>query len=157
MTDLNKDNIKQHLVDDFSSIARREDTSCCLDTACCESEDEKVKEFAQKVGYSREELDADFNEANLGLSCGNPQAITNLQRGETVIDLGCGAGFDVFLASKEVGEAGEVIGIDMTPEMINKARNIARKKTLKTSNSDLVKLKIFLQLIKRRMLSSPTV
>ena len=128
MPDENKDEIKQHLVDNYSSIAQEEEATCCPDTDCCETADKNIKEFAQKAGYSRKELEADFNEANLGLSCGNPQAIANLKKGETVIDLGCGAGFDVFLAAREVGKEGKVIGIDMTPEMINKARNIAKNK-----------------------------
>ncbi len=78
-------------------------------------------------GYSKEELASVPEGADLGLGCGNPQAIAALQGGETVLDLGSGAGFDCFLASKRVGPTGRVIGVDMTPEMVAKARENARK------------------------------
>jgi len=79
------------------------------------------------MGYSAEELASVPEGANLGLGCGNPQAIAALRAGETVLDLGSGAGFDCFLAAKRVGDAGRVIGVDMTPEMVTKARGNARK------------------------------
>jgi SAM-dependent methyltransferase len=79
------------------------------------------------MGYSGDELASVPEGANLGLGCGNPQAIAALQPGETVLDLGSGGGFDCFLASKQVGEAGRVIGVDMTAEMIGKARDNARR------------------------------
>ena len=79
------------------------------------------------MGYSQEELDAAPEGADLGLGCGNPQAIAALNPGNTVLDLGSGAGFDCFLAAKRVGKTGKVIGVDMTPEMIAKARENARK------------------------------
>lgn len=79
------------------------------------------------MGYSNEELTSVPEGADLGLGCGNPQAIAALRPGETVLDLGSGAGFDCFLAAKRVGTAGRVIGVDMTPEMITKARGNARK------------------------------
>lgn len=82
-----------------------------------------------RLGYSKEELAAVPAGANLGLGCGNPQAIAALRPGETVVDLGCGGGFDCFLAARRVGEKGRAIGVDMTPEMIHKAReNAARGK-----------------------------
>jgi len=74
------------------------------------------------VGYSAEEVGAIPQGSDLGLGCGNPQAIASLKPGETVLDLGCGGGFDCFLAARQVGETGKVIGVDMTPDMINKAR-----------------------------------
>jgi SAM-dependent methyltransferase len=80
-----------------------------------------------KLGYSEEELAAVPEGANLGLGCGNPQAIAALKPGEVVIDLGAGAGFDCFLAARAVGPAGRVIGVDMTPEMVSRARENARK------------------------------
>ena len=83
--------------------------------------------FAQSVGYSKKELKSAPKEANLGLSCGNPTGFANLKKGETVLDLGSGAGIDCFIAAKKVGANGNVIVIDMTPEMIAKARNNARK------------------------------
>ncbi len=79
------------------------------------------------MGYSPEELAAAPEGADLGLGCGNPQAIAALRSGETVLDLGSGGGFDCFLAAKRVGKAGKVIGVDMTPEMVSKARGNARK------------------------------
>jgi len=79
------------------------------------------------MGYSQEELTSAPEGADLGLGCGNPQAIAALRAGETVLDLGSGAGFDCFLAAKRVGQAGRVIGVDMTPEMVTKARGNAKK------------------------------
>jgi arsenite methyltransferase len=79
------------------------------------------------MGYSDEELTSVPEGANLGLGCGNPQATAALRPGETVLDLGSGAGFDCFLAAKRVGATGRVIGVDMTPEMVSKARGNARK------------------------------
>jgi len=79
------------------------------------------------MGYSAEELAAAPEGADLGLGCGNPQAIAALRSGETVLDLGSGGGFDCFLAARRVGKSGRVIGVDMTPEMITKARGNARK------------------------------
>jgi arsenite methyltransferase len=79
------------------------------------------------MGYSAEELAAAPEGADLGLGCGNPQAIAALRPGDTVLDLGSGGGFDCFLAAKRVGRTGKVIGVDMTPEMITKARGNARK------------------------------
>jgi arsenite methyltransferase len=79
------------------------------------------------MGYSAEELAAAPEGADLGLGCGNPQAIAALRSGDTVLDLGSGGGFDCFLAAKRVGRSGQVIGVDMTPEMVIKARGNARK------------------------------
>jgi len=84
-------------------------------------------EFAKSIGYSEEELRAIPDEANLALSCGNPTALANLKEGEVVLDLGCGAGFDCFLVASKVGPKGKVIGVDMTSEMLEKARDNARK------------------------------
>lgn len=86
-----------------------------------------VNAFAKSIGYSAEELNAIPEEANLGLSCGNPTAIASLKAGEVVLDLGSGAGFDCFLAATKVGREGKVIGVDMTPEMISKARDNAKR------------------------------
>ncbi len=84
-----------------------------------------VRSVAEAFGYSREELSAIPAEANMGLSCGNPTAMASLKPGETVVDLGSGGGLDVFLASKSVGPSGRAIGIDMTPEMIERAKRAA--------------------------------
>jgi SAM-dependent methyltransferase len=89
-----------------------------------------VHAVAQAFGYSAEELAALPAEANLGLSCGNPTAFASLRAGETVLDLGCGGGLDVFLAAARVGPTGKAIGLDMTPEMIDRARGSAGKQGL---------------------------
>lgn len=89
-----------------------------------------TRQFARSIGYSDEELKAIPNEANLALSCGNPTALADLKKGETVLDLGAGAGFDCFLAAEKVGKSGRVIGVDMTPQMIEKARNNAKKNNI---------------------------
>lgn len=86
-----------------------------------------VKAVAEAFGYSPEELSSIPAEANMGLSCGNPTAFASLREGETVVDLGCGGGLDVFLAAKKVGPTGKAIGIDMTPEMLGLARRNAEK------------------------------
>lgn len=86
-----------------------------------------MEEFGKLIGYTDEELDAVPEGANLGLGCGNPVALASLREGEVVLDLGSGAGFDCFLAARRVGRNGKVVGVDMTPEMIEKARENARK------------------------------
>ncbi len=104
-------------------------TACCSgsdQTSCCGPQ----KDFdlrSLKLGYSDEDIKQVPESSNLGLGCGNPQAIANLKKGETVIDLGSGGGFDVFLAARQVGKNGKAIGVDMTPAMITKARNNAEK------------------------------
>jgi SAM-dependent methyltransferase len=96
------------------------ESSCCGDST-------KVEKISEGIGYSDAEMSAVPDGANLGLGCGNPTALASLRQGETVLDLGSGAGFDCFLAAKKVGKAGAVIGVDMTPEMIDKARANAQK------------------------------
>ena len=97
-------------------------TSCCGDTAPGAPTDK-----SRRMGYTELELAAVPEGANLGLGCGNPQAVAALKRGEIVVDLGSGAGFDCFLAAQQVGAAGHVIGVDMTHEMLKKARDNAAK------------------------------
>ena len=101
--------------------------SCCAPAASCCSPTADPHSKSREMGYSDAELSAVPDGANLGLGCGNPQAIAALKPGETVIDLGSGAGFDCFLAAGQVGETGRVIGIDMTHEMLKKARENAAK------------------------------
>src|ERR1700741_3175521 len=91
------------------------------------SKDAGVKAVAEAFGYSPEELASIPAEANMGLSCGNPTATARLRPGEVVVDLGCGGGLDVLLAAPKVGPAGKAIGIDMTPEMIDRARRNAAR------------------------------
>lgn len=92
---------------------------------CCEAP--SAGRMSSHLGYSMDEIGEVPDGANMGLGCGNPQAIAALQTGETVLDLGSGGGFDVFLAARKVGREGFVIGVDMTPEMIAKARNHAEQ------------------------------
>ena len=102
--------------------------TCCNASAspCC-SGSASAQSISRAVGYSEEELGSVPDGANLGLGCGNPVALASLKKGETVLDLGSGAGFDCFLVANKVGKKGKVIGVDMTPEMLEKARENARK------------------------------
>ncbi len=93
-------------------------------SCCCGSNNTGVSE---KVGYTKEDLSSIPDEANMGLGCGNPVALASLKEGEVVVDLGCGGGIDVFLSARRVGDRGRVIGIDMTENMLNKARANAQK------------------------------
>jgi ubiquinone/menaquinone biosynthesis C-methylase UbiE len=101
--------------------------ACCLPKAACCGREMALENISEGIGYSPEDLQAVPDGANLGLGCGNPVALASLRAGETVVDLGAGAGFDCFLAAKQVGATGHVIGVDMTPEMLDKARANARK------------------------------
>jgi SAM-dependent methyltransferase len=108
---------------------RGERTGCCNSGSCCGPSTLGVDELAGQIGYSADELAALPEGANMGLSCGNPAAIAALRPGETVVDLGSGGGFDVFLAGPKVGPVGRAIGVDMTAEMVARARaNIAHYK-----------------------------
>ncbi len=121
------DEIRQQVRFAYAAVAQT-GSSCCATTSCCTPSDESVAELLSRgIGYSDEELAAAPEGANLGLGCGNPQAIAALKPGETVLDLGSGAGFDCFLAARQVTCSGSVIGVDMTPDMVSKARaNAAR-------------------------------
>lgn len=115
----------------YSAIASQTGTETTASSACCSPSassgccDHDAQ--ARTLGYSSEDLAAIPAGANLGLGCGNPVALASLQPGQTVLDLGAGAGFDAFLAARAVGPTGRVIGVDMTPEMVTKARANARK------------------------------
>jgi SAM-dependent methyltransferase len=100
----------------------RERSSCCAPSGA-----DLTRAASRAIGYTDEELNSVPEGANLGLGCGNPVALASLAPGETVLDLGSGAGFDCFLAANRIGSGGRVIGVDMTPEMIEQARENARK------------------------------
>jgi arsenite methyltransferase len=102
-------------------------TSCCAPNSGAQS----LLETGRRLGYSEEELKIGLGEANLGLGCGNPHAIADLREGEAVLDLGSGAGFDAFLSCMKVGPTGLVIGVDMTEEMVAKAKENAERLGLK--------------------------
>ena len=118
--------IKKSVREGYAKIAQQESSCCNTDNSCCGSTD-SARNISQSIGYSEEEMNAVPEGANLGLGCGNPIALASLKEGETVLDLGSGAGFDCFLAANIVGKTGRVIGVDMTPEMIAKARENAEK------------------------------
>jgi len=118
--------IKKVVRKGYAEIAKKESSCCAPADTCCGSAD-LAQSISKTIGYSDEELTSVPEGANLGLGCGNPVALASLVEGETVLDLGSGAGFDCFLAASKVGGRGKVIGVDMTPEMIDKARENARK------------------------------
>ena len=112
--------VKKH----YAKVAKQDDSGCC--TTQCGCKDATSEEISAAIGYSQEEMNL-VPEANLGLGCGNPIALGEFHDGETVVDLGSGAGFDCFLAARKVGQSGHVIGVDMTDEMLEKARENAEK------------------------------
>ena len=122
MTNHNEDQVRTTVREHYANVARTEASSCCAPSCCAPTKDASLK-----LGYTAEELAAVPEGADMGLGCGNPQAIAALKPGETVLDLGSGGGFDCFLAARQVGPKGRVIGVDMTPEMIAKARDNARR------------------------------
>lgn len=114
--------IKRVVKDRYAQIANKDQESCCPSCGC------GVSPFvqAEATGYLRKDLEHIPEETIMGLGCGSPTAIADLKAGELVLDLGSGAGIDVFLAANKVGPTGRVIGVDMTEEMVDKAKSIAR-------------------------------
>jgi SAM-dependent methyltransferase len=110
----------------YAKIAKQDSPCCAPVSSCCGSTD-LAQDISKQIGYTDEELGVVPEGANLGLGCGNPVALASLREDETVLDLGSGGGFDCFLAAERVGKKGRVIGVDMTPEMIEKARENAKK------------------------------
>lgn len=123
---IEQDEIRKTVRARYGEIAATSGT-CCSGPSCGAETGQDAADMSRRNGYSEEDLALAPEGSNLGLGCGNPQAIASLQPGETVLDLGSGAGFDAFLAARAVGPQGEVIGVDMTPEMIGKARANAAK------------------------------
>lgn len=117
--------IKKIVRDGYAKIAKK-GGSCCSSNSCCGSGN-LAQDIGKSVGYSSDEMNAVPDGANLGLGCGNPVALASLKEGDVVLDLGSGAGFDAFLAAKRVGNAGRVIGVDMTEGMVEKARVNTKK------------------------------
>jgi ubiquinone/menaquinone biosynthesis C-methylase UbiE len=120
-TKIDLESVRRAVREGYGKIAEK-DGSCCSGVSCCGSNAGDSAQLAKYVGYSTEELAALPEGANMGLSCGNPNALAALQPGEVVLDLGSGGGFDVFIAARKVGATGRAIGVDMTPEMLAKAR-----------------------------------
>lgn len=127
MTQVANDNIRSAVREQYGKIAESGDTGCGCSTTCCDDSSSDAKTTSMELGYSSTEVNQVPDGANMGLGCGNPKAIASLKIGETVLDLGSGGGFDCFLAVNEVGELGNVIGVDMTPAMVSKARANAEK------------------------------
>ena len=122
---MEEDKVRKDVREGYAQIAR-EGLCCSPATSCCSSTS-TYDEMSKRMGYNEEELKAVPEGANLSLGCGNPIALASLKEGETVVDLGAGAGLDCFLASGKAGKEGKVIGVDMTPEMIDRARENAKK------------------------------
>ena len=124
--DLSADERRRAVRERYARLASADD-GCCGPSESASGPD--AAELAARAGYADDEL-AIAGEANLGLSCGNPTAIAALEPGERVLDLGSGAGFDCFLAAERVGSGGRVVGVDMTPEMVDRARSLADERGL---------------------------
>lgn len=118
--------VKKMVREDYARITKQKTGCCSPEPSCCARSD-KAPGLSRKIGYTEEDIKGLPEGANLGLGCGNPVALASLKEGEKVLDLGSGAGFDCFLAAQKVGRMGKVIGIDMTPEMMDKAREMAEK------------------------------
>lgn len=146
MVSREQEEIRETVRQRYGSIARRDGdvasktgptSSCCgslenapgtsKQTSCCGPADFSANNISAVMGYSKEDIESVPEGANMGLGCGNPVALASLKPGETVVDLGSGGGFDCFLAANQVGETGRVIGVDMTPDMVSKARENAAK------------------------------
>jgi arsenite methyltransferase len=119
---MKKKEIKEVVKGRYAQIAKQDQQSCCSSCGCGASSLLQ----ANAIGYSREDLEHIPGESVMGLGCGNPTAIADVKVGEVVLDLGSGAGVDVFLAANKVGPTGKVIGVDMTEEMVDKAKSIAK-------------------------------
>jgi arsenite methyltransferase len=122
-----EEKVRKIVREGYAKIARKQKLCCSSSTPCDSNTPSMSREISRRIGYSEEEISSVPEEANLGLGCGNPVALASLKKGQTVLDLGSGGGFDCFLAAKRVGKSGRVIGVDMTPEMIDKARENAQR------------------------------
>lgn len=125
MNDVKHDEIRQAVRQQYGRVAASEGCGC--GPACCGETTATAGTLSQALGYSADETAIVPEGSNMGLGCGSPQVIANLKAGETVLDLGSGGGFDCFLAARQVGDSGKVIGVDMTPTMVSKARANAEK------------------------------
>lgn len=123
------DEIRQAVRESYAKVAEADNSGggCGVGSSCCGVSAEPDTLDSTRLGYSQEDLTSVPEGADMGLGCGNPRAIASLKEGEVVLDLGSGGGFDAFLAAREVGERGRVIGVDMTPTMLSKARANAEK------------------------------
>lgn len=130
--DINKEEVREHIRKSYSKVATQKSQGCCGGGCSCESDtlnftEQDIENVSKRIGYSTQDINSMPEKANMGLGCGNPIAIAGLKEGMTVLDLGSGGGFDCFLARKKVGEKGNVIGVDMTHEMLKLSRENAKK------------------------------
>ncbi len=125
---MNKNEIKQNVKNGYADIVNRSKRAKYIPSflGCCDIKG-MVKDISHSIGYTEKEQKSVPEGANLGIGCGNPIALASIKKGETILDLGSGAGFDCFLASGETGETGKVIGVDITPEMVAQAKKNAQK------------------------------
>ena len=124
---MEKNKIKEIVRENYAKVASSSSCCCSSGSVSCCGQPGMEKEISKNIGYSKEEMDKVPEGSNLGLGCGNPVALASIKKDDVVLDLGSGAGFDCFLAAGKVGPKGKVIGVDMTPEMIKKARENALK------------------------------
>jgi len=123
---MKKEEVRKVVRKGYAQVARSGSSCCAPQNPCCGATN-VTADISKKIGYTDEDIQSVPEGANLGLGCGNPVALASLKEGDIVLDLGSGAGFDCFLAANSVGKTGKVIGTDMTPEMVEKARENAHK------------------------------
>jgi len=123
---MKKEEVRKVVRKGYAQVARSGSSCCAPQNPCCGATN-VTADISKKIGYTDEDIQSVPEGANLGLGCGNPVALASLKEGEVILDLGSGAGFDCFLAANSVGKTGKVIGTDMTPEMVEKARENAHK------------------------------
>ena len=133
MSQKQADDIRRSVRDSYAKVAEASDVGegCGVESGCCGVSADINSVHSTRLGYSQDDLNNIPDGADMGLGCGNPRAIASLQADEVVLDLGSGGGFYAFLAAREVGKHGQVIGVDMTPAMVNKARRNAEKAGLR--------------------------
>jgi len=124
---MKEEKIRKQVRKRYGKIAKTSSSCCPTPTSTCGCGTQTSADMSKLIGYSDTEINSVPEGANLGLGCGNPTAIASLKEGERVLDLGSGGGFDCFLAARKVGKTGKVIGVDMTPEMLDKAKANAQK------------------------------
>ena len=132
---MDTNSIKKSVIESYGKLAKSRKSNLFTTLFACCDPSENAEQVAINIGYTKEELAQAPKDANLGVGCGNPAAFLKIKKGETVIDLGSGAGFDAFIASRSVGPNGKVIGIDLSEEMLDLAKKMQRKEIIKTSNS----------------------
>jgi SAM-dependent methyltransferase len=124
---MNTSSVKKSVVDSYGKLAKATQEGLLSKLFACCSPADNANKVGEEIGYTKEELKAVPENSNLGVGCGNPSALANIKEGQTVVDLGCGAGFDAFLVSPIVGEKGRVLGVDLSEDMLSLAEKNAKK------------------------------